>query len=259
MGTPTVTWDTTFENSPAGSDDPRAADDRMREIKLASRERAEREHGGGTSEAIARHGVHKKGSARASYATGDPTTVPDGSGTRALNSTDDDGRLHVDATSKFLRVYDGSAWQYPIADGGVHLKKINIGDWNMDSTGSVAVAHGLTFSKIVGVQAYILNDAGTELRLLTQSPTTPTFDGSWVGIGNPLYLNIRQTLGGTISVGATNVTLSREGNATAVNSNFWGPGIVNYITQNVISGIFDTVNYDSTGYNRGWIFVWYTD
>jgi len=159
MGTPTVTWDGTYEGTPAGSDDPRAADDRMREIKVSVRERVEREHGGTTTDASARHGVHRKGSARASYAAGDPATAVDAGSTRALNSTDDDGRLHVDSTSKFMRVYDGSAWQYPIADGGIHLKKIDIGDWNMDSTSSITVAHGLTFNKIIGLYVHIRNDA----------------------------------------------------------------------------------------------------
>lgn len=158
MAVPSVLWDGTYDGTPAGSDDPRAADDRMREIKVSVRERAEREHGGTTTEASARHGVHRAGSARASYASGDPTTVPDAGSTRALNSTDDDGRLHVDATSKRLKVYDGSAWQYPIADGGLHLKKIDIGDWNMDTTASVNVAHGLTLTKIIGISVLVRND-----------------------------------------------------------------------------------------------------
>jgi hypothetical protein len=130
----------------------------MREIKVSVRERAEREHGGAVSETTQeRHGIHRKGSARASYAAGDPTTVPDGDSTRALNSTDDDGRLHVDATTKQLRVYDGSAWG-AVQVAGVHLKLINIGTWNMDTNSGVDVAHGLTLSKIVGVRIIIRSD-----------------------------------------------------------------------------------------------------
>lgn len=224
MATPSVTWDVSFEGTPAGSDDPRAADDRMREIKSATRERAEREHGGATSEASARHGVHRKGSARASYASGDPTTAPDGTSTRALSATDDDGRLHVDSTSKRIRAYDGSAWFSPrgIADdagANLNVKVLNIGDWNMDSTPSVNVAHGLTLSKIRRVNVFIRNDADTTYYELS----------GWIGaaaavVGCPIY------------AGSTNVTIYREG------------GIA-----------FDSTNFDSTSYNRGWIVIWYTD
>jgi hypothetical protein len=53
------------------------------------------------------------------------------------------------------------------ADGiGVTIprqKIIEIGDWNMDGTASVNVAHGLTVSKIVGFRVMIRNDAGDTL------------------------------------------------------------------------------------------------
>ncbi len=40
---------------------------------------------------------------------------------------------------------------------------VEIGDWDMDTTASVAIAHGLTLSKIRSVSALIRNDAGTVL------------------------------------------------------------------------------------------------
>ncbi len=47
-------------------------------------------------------------------------------------------------------------------DGIFHKTKIlDIGDWNMDSTASVSVAHGVTASKIRTVSVTIRNDAGT--------------------------------------------------------------------------------------------------
>jgi hypothetical protein len=237
MGTPSVTWDAAYEATPAGTDDPRAADDRMREMKLADRERLEREHGFATSEASARHGVHRKGSARASYATGDPTTVPDGTSTRALNSTDDDGRLHVDATSKALRFYDGSAWQSAVADGGIHLKKIDIGDWNLyGGASSLSVAHGLTVSKIINVTAVIRNDADT-IRITVpdyadSSGTALALSGLFVSGANVVLKNYQ--VGGSIG------------------------GILSYLLDMGIgSGYF--TDWDATSYNRGWIFVWYTD
>lgn len=223
MGTPTVTWDGTFEGTPAGSDDPRACDDRIREVKVSVRERKEREHGGATSEASARHGVHRKSSARASYASGDPTTVADGTSTRALNSTDDDGRIHLDSTSKRIRGYDGSAWFSPrgVADDAgtnLNLKILNIGDWNMDSTIDVNVAHGLTTSKIIGFQVCIRDDGDTYRQLLA-GPDAAAFlpqAYSYISSGN-VYI------------------------------------------RRLPAGAFDNTNYDSTSYNRGWILIWYTD
>jgi len=50
-------------------------------------------------------------------------------------------------------------------------KTIDIGDWNMDSTSSVSVAHGLTLANIRSVSVAIRNDAGT---LTTMLPTTDT-------------------------------------------------------------------------------------
>lgn len=189
MGTPTVTWDGTFEGTPAGSDDPRACDDRIREVKVSVRERKEREHGGATSEASARHGVHRKSSARASYASGDPTTVADGTSTRALNSTDDDGRIHLDSTSKRIRGYDGSAWFSPrgVADdagANLNLKVLDIGDWNMDSTSTLNVAHGLTLSKIRKVSVQIREDSAASQRDLDYLDTAGWFtaDSTYIAL-----------------------------------------------------------------------------
>lgn len=217
MGIPSVSWDAPFEGTPAGWDDPRACDDRIRELKTANRERLEREHGGATGEASDRHGVHRKGSSRASYATGDPTTVPDGTGTRVLNVTDDDGRLHVDSTSKLMRVYNGSSWEYPIADGGIHLKKINIGDWNMDTTLAVSIAHGLSILKIIGANALIRRDDDTMLLPIW-------YDNAGNGAAGRLYIS------------TSNVELQRT-----------------------TGYMFDSANYDSTSFNRGWILIWYVD
>lgn len=223
MGTPTVTWDATYELTPAGTDDPRAADDRMREMKLADRERGEREHGWATSEASARHGIHRKGSARASYGTGDPTTVPDGTSTRALNSTDDDGRLHVDATTKQLKVYDGSAWG-SVQVAGVHLKILDIGDWNMMITSPLLVAHGLDVTKIVFVSGMVRNDDDT-----IHYPITPFSWGAATSLISPFEVVIDY-------ISSTNVHLMVRG-----------------------GGMFDHDTFDSTSYNRGWLLIWYTD
>jgi len=50
-------------------------------------------------------------------------------------------------------------------DGGIGLrtKIVQIGDWNMDSTQSVTIAHGLTYGNIRSVAAFIRNDANASV------------------------------------------------------------------------------------------------
>lgn len=71
-------------------------------------------------------------------------------------------------------------------------KVVNIGNWNMDLTGAVNVAHGLTLADIRAVQASIINDAG-----LVHYPLN--------------YANGIATVGGSISWDGTNVILTRFG------------------------------------------------
>ncbi len=46
-------------------------------------------------------------------------------------------------------------------DAGIIRKIIDIGDWNMVSTGSVTKTHGLNFTKIRNIQVMIRDDSGT--------------------------------------------------------------------------------------------------
>jgi len=97
-------------------------------------------------------------------------------------------------------------------------KIIQIGDWNMDSTNAVNVAHGLSsnYLKIRAIRAMILHDDGAQYFAL-ESVTT----GGAIG-------------GGTGTIDSTNVQLVR-----------------------VISGVFDSTNFDSTSFNRGFLFITY--
>jgi len=53
------------------------------------------------------------------------------------------------------------------------LKKVvDIGDWNMDSTASVSVAHGLTLAKIRAYDVFIRNDSGELWRTTQYDATT---------------------------------------------------------------------------------------
>ena len=96
----------------------------------------------------------------------------------------------------------------------IKIKIIDIGDWDMDATVSVTIAHGLTFANIrPPVSVLIRNDINTTR-----------------------YEFVANTLAGYIYLGATNVILVRTAGS-----------------------IFDSVDYDSTSFNRGWISLTYVE
>lgn len=75
--------------------------------------------------------------------------------------------------------------------GGVKRKIINIGDWDMDTDATVAVAHGVTdFTKVRNISVMILDDSGTVMLPLD------LYSGSVV-------------MGGVFNLDATDVTLVR--------------------------------------------------
>jgi len=94
------------------------------------------------------------------------------------------------------------------ADGiGVTIprqKILEIGAWNMDSTSSVNVAHGLTLSKIVGLRAVIIND-----------------------IANHHYnLNWGSPSAGSLEADATDISLFRTSSG-AFDNNAFDDGVMN--------------------------------
>lgn len=99
------------------------------------------------------------------------------------------------------------------------IKVIEIGDWNMDSTATVTVAHGLTMSDIRFVDVMVRNDANTACYQLSSDTTPADQNGSGAGVG----------------VDATNVNLER-----------------------ILGGEFNGTDFNSTSYNRGWISIMYT-
>ncbi len=56
----------------------------------------------------------------------------------------------------------------------LNTKVIEIGDWDMDADGYVTVAHGLTLSKIRGINAVIRDDADSQITDIRQSRDTAT-------------------------------------------------------------------------------------
>jgi hypothetical protein len=100
------------------------------------------------------------------------------------------------------------------------IKEIQIGDWNMDTTQFVSVAHGIAdYTKIRAVLVVIRNDAATLL----------------LEIQNPAGALNGTTSGGITSINSVNVDLYR-----------------------VTGGSFDSTNYDATSFNRGYITIIYS-
>lgn len=86
-----------------------------------------------------------------------------------------------------------------LQDNIVRRKTIRIGDWDMDSTASVSVAHGLSQAKIRNISVLIINDT-TSARL-------------------PLCFN-NGTQGGNYSTDATDVIMTRIASGPFDNANF---------------------------------------
>jgi hypothetical protein len=104
----------------------------------------------------------------------------------------------------------------------LQCKVIEIGDWNMDSTTDVNVAHGLsggTYQKIRSISVIIRDDNDVGYYPLMSVASEANVVG-----------------GGATSFGATNIVLTRD-----------------------TGGVFDAVGFDSTSFNRGWITIWYTE
>lgn len=97
--------------------------------------------------------------------------------------------------------------------GVLNVKVVDIGDWNMDTTASVNVAHGVTWSKIRSITVSIWNDDSVLYTFFDGSTTSPS-----------VYAN------------SVNVILTR-----------------------ITSGFFDSVNFNATSFNRGYVTIWYID
>jgi len=110
-------------------------------------------------------------------------------------------------------------------DSGIVLRKkiIDIGDWNMDTLGIIAVAHGLSATEwktIRTISVMIRNDVGALFE----------------GIFSLMFGDITGAVAGNIqAINDTDINLQRTG-----------------------TGYFDSTDFDSTGYNRGWITLEYT-
>lgn len=106
--------------------------------------------------------------------------------------------------------------------GGLKTEIVSIGDWNMDASPALTVAHGLTASDIRSVTAIIYDDAG---------------DGYIIGAG--------------ISVYSTQLGFGLYGLGS--DQPCWDA--TNFYLQRTNGGFFDGTDFNATSYNRGYIIV----
>jgi len=131
-----------------------------------------------------------------------------------------DGNVEVDeltvnddvtlATGKDLNIqgagrvkHDGSNVSgYSTTDGVIRHKRLNIDDWNMDSTQTVNIAHGLPdMLKIISINVSIINDASSAIYNFVTSDSVVAGTES-------------------ISYNSTNISLSRKTGGTFDNVNY---------------------------------------
>jgi hypothetical protein len=134
--TPSVSWNTAFNATPAGNDDPRAGDDRIRELKTALYERLSRElyFGlvGGSS--AGQEGNLRQGAGRVYHRSSAPTLKPDGNTLDA----DDVGRMYCQSNTTPLQVYTSNLAWVPV--GTVPIGTIL--PWHKSLTGTPALPTG---------------------------------------------------------------------------------------------------------------------
>jgi hypothetical protein len=100
------------------------------------------------------------------------------------------------------------------------IKRVDIGDWNMDTTSGKNVSHGLTSTQwktITNISVILRNDADTLYYPI-----------------DPLFLGGESVDAGVHLIGSSTINLNR-----------------------VTGSFFDTTDFDSTSYNRGWITFMY--
>lgn len=152
-------------------------------------------------------------------------TIMDIADTTADPLTFTDGNQRSVHRNRYISIVDGatgsgsfdlsSAFYVPSI---IKTKIIDIGDWNMDSSTNVTLAHGLSdFTKVRNVSCQVRND------------------------GNTTYYNLMSSI---------NNGLGTQVNEIAINSS-------NVILQRESNGIFDNSLFDSTSYNRGWVTIQY--
>lgn len=128
-------------------------------------------------------------------------------------------RQAIQLLAKLVKVDNAEAADVATKHNTLLNKVIEIGDWNMDSTASVNIAHGISnHTKIRNITVIIISDLGAIENLSSCDAGTGVSDGWWV------------------NTGASTVALIRRS-----------------------GGNFDNVFHDATSFNRGFVTIWYVE
>ena len=117
----------------------------------------------------------------------------------------------------------GTAWLGQSSTASVVILKtkiIEIGDWDMDADAFVYVSHGLDHTKIRSYTCLVRRDDDTGYYIF------------------PFHETVQNVVAGGISIKDDTLVFK-----------CW----------RVADGSFDSILFDSTSYNRGWITVWYEE
>lgn len=154
-----------------------------------------------------------------------------------VSGTADGGGQEITISSLYSSLYrrleflNGSHTVKIAADGTESTKRIltkviEIGDWNMDTTASINVAHGLSSqANIRSVSVLIRSDTGSNTSVISNSCID---DITGAGGDQQAWVYYANT--------STNIAISR-----------------------LTGGVFDGTSYDSTSYNRGWVTIQYEE
>lgn len=143
--------------------------------------------------------------------------------------TDNTTGTFADNTTQAISAGDMRQFADDISDsftfsGGLNFKVIQIGDWNMDTTTTVSIDHGLSdYKKVRSISCIIRDDLDVDYSPLERQTTSGAGDlaGAIVGIiGTVTKVSLTRTTGGYY-----------DGNT----------------------------DYNATSYNRGWVTIGYVD
>ncbi len=144
--------------------------------------------------------------------------------------TGDPHNIEADTLTLINKTLDGTATGNvvtkvsSIAEVGaskeIKLKVLEIGDWDMDATAEVDVAHGLTYANIRSITGILRADSDVSPAHAHMIPDHDETTGR-----TEIHFH---------EVNATNVHIHRHN-----------------------SSEFNGADYDETSYNRGWLVIWY--
>jgi hypothetical protein len=97
--------------------------------------------------------------------------------------------------------------QGAVSADGLKVAIIEIGDWNMDSTGNITVAHGLTYANIISYTVIVRNDIDN-VRINLDTPMNGSVAG-WVWLNSTLFQLYRTNAGWYDNTGYDSTSFNR--------------------------------------------------